>query len=60
MTSRVCMVCEKEFLVEERKIFIPLERPYMNVIVHRDCFGIATEEWITENIEKLMKLYNKK
>lgn len=32
-----CILCEKEVLKEEKEFFIPVDVPYVNIKIHRDC-----------------------
>lgn len=62
MTVRVCHHCEKAFLEGERQIFIPIEKPYMNLIVHEECYKIVTDnliEYLTTNLERCYNLFKK-
>lgn len=62
MTTRVCHHCEKAFIESERQIFIPIEKPYMNLIVHEECFKIVNPnliEYLTTNLERCYNLFIK-
>lgn len=48
-----CFFCEKEILEGEGKIY-PLDRPYVNLRVHRVCSNIITKEWLLENYQKII------
>ncbi len=48
-----CFYCEKEILEREGKIY-PLDRPYVNLKVHKICSNAITEEWLLENYQRIV------
>jgi hypothetical protein len=48
-----CFYCEKEILENEGKIY-PLDRPYVNLWVHRVCSDAITQEWLLENYQRIL------
>ena len=57
--NMICIFCGEE--VKEDKFILALEKPYMNLWVHRycerDCDNIR--EFLEKNLEKYLELYNK-
>lgn len=46
-----CAVCDEEFKEDDNKFMLPLERPYMNIFMHRGCYLSIVgniSEWINE------------
>lgn len=62
MIRRVCHYCEKPFLEGEHQVYIPIERPYMNLILHRECYKIVSSDlsqYLAINLEKCYNLWKK-
>jgi hypothetical protein len=60
MIKKVCHHCEKPFEEGERRIFVPIERPYMNLILHEECKKIVTEDligYLSTNLDRCYKLW---
>jgi len=59
---KTCFKCEKEFLPEERIFFLALEKPYVNLLFHHECYKeIKSEEtqYLTQNAERVYNYLNK-
>lgn len=49
-----CFYCGEEILEGERKIF-PLDRPYVNLWVHKACFNsMYDEKYLQENYQRIL------
>lgn len=58
-----CPYCDLQFTDVLDYQMIPIERPYMNFFLHKDCYkklGTELNQFISDNIEKITKLYNSK
>jgi len=55
----VCILCEKEVLPSDKIYWVALEFPYMNLIVHRQCYNACEDidSFIKEHLENYLKLY---
>lgn len=52
-----CPVCNEELLADQKKFMIPVEVPYLNIFVHRECWRIIKDDllnFLTKNIEKYL------
>jgi len=58
MIIRVCHHCEKPFLEGERQRYIPVERPYMNLILHAECWELVNADLIQYLSTNLERCYN--
>lgn len=49
-----CFKCEKE--IEGLKSILPLDRPYVNLPFHRDCYNELEDElgYVTENYDRII------
>jgi len=58
----ICFKCNKEILKEDKRIMIPIERPYLNLYMHRDCYNEIEEivKYLNSNYERISKLCRKK
>lgn len=55
-----CFKCEKEII--GLKSILPLDRPYVNLPFHRDCYNELEDEleYVTENYDRIIDyIYNK-
>lgn len=49
-----CFYCGEEILENEGKIF-PLDRPYVNIWVHRLCFdAMYDEKYLQDNYQRIL------
>ena len=57
--NQICILCEKEILSSDIVYWIALEVPYMNLIVHRQCYNTcdSVDDFIKEHLENYLKLY---
>lgn len=35
----MCPVCDKQIITGDKKYMVALEKPYMNLYFHSDCYG---------------------
>ena len=49
-----CFYCEKEILEGEHTIY-PLDRPYVNLHMHRVCSRATDEKFIEENMNRILE-----
>jgi len=56
--NNICIVCKKEVLEEQPKYMIALEKPYINLYVHRECKNLVTLEFLQENLLEYIKNTN--
>lgn len=52
-----CFYCGKDVGENEGKIY-PLERPYVNLWMHRSCTREVTIEYLEENIDRIYERAN--
>lgn len=55
----ICIVCRKEVKQDEDRTMFPLERPYMNLWIHRYCWNQikdSQKEFFTQEVVEF--LYN--
>ena len=55
-----CFVCDNMILPEDSKIMFPLEKPYLNLYIHKSCFLSIKDnlyEYLPKNIEKMYNIY---
>jgi hypothetical protein len=48
-----CFYCGNDILENEGKIF-PLDRPYVNLWVHKICSDAMNAEYLMENIQRVL------
>ena len=50
-----CFKCGKE--IDGLKSILPLDRPYVNLFMHRDCYNSIENEldYVTENYDRIME-----
>ena len=50
-----CFKCEKE--IDGLKSILPLDRPYVNLFMHRDCYKSIDDEllYVIENEERIVE-----
>jgi hypothetical protein len=56
-----CPYCDLPFADLLDYHMVPVEKPYMNFFLHKDCYlklGSEIDVWIVDNIEKVIKTYN--
>jgi hypothetical protein len=56
-----CPSCNLPLLPTEEYMMVPIEKPYMNFFLHRDCYiklGTELNQFIYDNIKELVKRYN--
>lgn len=54
-----CILCEKQILQEDLKFYIPIEKPYVNIKIHRDCLLEKGYVYILQYLTKNPKIvYN--
>lgn len=58
MKVKICILCKKEILLEDLKYMIALEKPYLNLIVHRDCYNSCDnlKEFLSNSLEEYLNL----
>jgi hypothetical protein len=61
----ICFYCEKEIVLSDRYRMIPLEKPYVNLFVHRDpCYAdilqMGEEKYLQDNIDKIIIYINRR
>lgn len=62
MTVKVCHHCELPFKEGDRRKFIPIERPYMNLILHETCYKLVSDDliqYLAQNLERCYQLWKK-
>lgn len=55
-----CIFCNQE--VTEDKFMLAIERPYLNLYVHKACYKNSMDsiqQFLEENLEKYLKTVNK-
>lgn len=60
--SNICIKCKKETLDGEKVFWLGLEVPYVNLIMHRDCYNEIKDDilpFLQENLEEYLKMYKK-
>ena len=58
-----CFSCGKKINIEDSKRMVPLEKPYINLFFHLDCYKLIPDMviYLTENIKRVYNTkYNKK
>ena len=49
-----CFYCGLEILEGERRFF-PLDKPYVNILVHRGCFdAMYDEKYLQDNYQRIL------
>lgn len=60
----ICPKCKKEILDTELKYMLALERPYLNVYMHRTCYdevcSSSLMSFVFDNIGLLLEMWNTK
>lgn len=61
----ICPICNSDIKSDDPKQIYPLERPYMNVLVHRECYKTIypiQREYFSDvnNLNRFIETYNKK
>lgn len=59
MMMNKCPVCNQEILYTERPFMIGLEKPYMNIFFHKECYNQVEgnmTEFLDENIDNILAL----
>lgn len=59
--THICFYCDEEIIFPDRYQMIPLERPYINLFVHKNpCYQeilrVGEEKYLNDNNEKLYKI----
>jgi hypothetical protein len=47
-----CILCEKEILPEEDKFYVPVDVPYVNIKIHRECLISKGYDYIIRYLTK--------
>lgn len=58
-----CPVCKKEIQPEEIRYMLGLEKPYMNIFFHMECYKSISDmtEFLKQNIDSIIQnLYENK
>lgn len=58
-----CPVCKKEIQLEEIRYMLGLEKPYMNIFFHMECYKSISDmtEFLKQNIDSIIQnLYENK
>jgi len=50
-----CAVCDEEFKEDDNKFMLPLERPYMNIFMHKGCY-LSIKENLSDWVNKYLIL----
>jgi len=59
----MCLLCQKQIYPDDRKFQVSSEKPYFNLMVHRDCFVNAKADigkLLKPHLSEIMTNYNKK
>jgi hypothetical protein len=57
----LCPICDKIIGENDSRFMYPLEKPYLNVYLHRECFiknDIDSYVKIPENLDKFVEIYD--
>jgi len=51
----ICFHCDKEITSNQKKFMFGLDKPYVNIFFHRECFDSIKDltAYFTENAEKV-------
>ena len=52
----MCIYCKKEIKNEDKKFILGIEKPYMNLKLHRDCY-LKIRDNLVEFLEKNLEDY---
>jgi hypothetical protein len=56
-----CIICELELQEGDKRIMLPIDVPYCNLYVHRECRNIENDKLVVilqERLEKYLKMRN--
>lgn len=58
----ICLFCNTEIKPDEKKYFFGLDRPYINVFIHRTCYDeiIKDQEKMDMFLKVLLSIFNNK
>jgi hypothetical protein len=61
MSKKICTRCHKE--IEGDYKMVPMEKPYLNLFFHRDCFSEISDEledFLKNNLSEIIRNYPEK
>ena len=55
---KICLMCDKEILVDDKKQMIGIDIPYINVWFHKDCYGTINglSSFLQNNTDKIYNM----
>jgi hypothetical protein len=58
----ICPVCKQEVKWGAGKILFPIEKPYLNILFHKDCTRniVSLQDYVISNFTEIMEIYKGK
>jgi len=52
-----CFYCDKDVEPEQPKFWLGLDKPYINLLFHKECYNnVDAEQYVQDNVEKIFNV----